>query len=256
MVDYLFQLTQILTSNGRSIERNQQIVASFSKLLNRYCRWTSYNAVTVEVDDCSKNWVRNAFSTFIFSSFVRMCKLHAGTEHTEIMKFWLQNCTNLTGEDGMSYTYRPSIVFGWAVNIAGSIVKRVSSTSRVIRFSTCPVTADWLTVGEGVAVEQCANGEDDSTVERFICWDFVRKLLLLRVLLYADNKENDKDWMKFVQLNVEFIRCTLIDFCINDDVFRHLHHCCCKSCRYCFVEGSKTFQAQDYFAFGKIWKIL
>lgn len=34
---------------------------------------------------------------------------------------------------------RPSIVFGWAVNRAGSIVKRVSSTNSVMRFSVGPI---------------------------------------------------------------------------------------------------------------------
>lgn len=36
---------------------------------------------------------------------------------------------------------RPSIVFGWAVNSAGSMVNRVSSTNNVMRFSVGPMMA-------------------------------------------------------------------------------------------------------------------
>lgn len=35
-------------------------------------------------------------------------------------------------------TYLPSIVFGWAVKSAGSKIKRVLSTTSVIRSSLCP----------------------------------------------------------------------------------------------------------------------
>lgn len=187
------KLTQILTSNGSRIERNQQIIASFTKLLHRHGGWTSDDSIPVKVDDGSEDRMRDALGHFVFAPLVGMCKLHAGTEHSvEEMQKKCWTIGDWMVAVSWFDTHRPSIVFGCAVNIPGSMVKRVSSTSKVIRFSAGPVAADCRTVGEGVAVEQWAKGDDDEcTAVRFICWDFVWKLLLLllRLFLHIDNKD-------------------------------------------------------------------
>lgn len=154
----------------------------------------------------------------------------------------------------------PNIVFGWAVNIAGSMVKRVSSTSKVIRFSIW-LDDDWTIVGDGVdVVEQWANG-DDIAVDRFIGWDFVMKLLLLLLLLllraFLDNKETNEQRINITSERFS-IKCwsemrTLVDFCIDDVVVHHPLRMSCRNCRLYFVVDSKTFRpAPNYFAYGKI----
>lgn len=44
------KLTQILTSNGGGIERNQKIITSFPKLLHRDRWWTSYDSIAIETE--------------------------------------------------------------------------------------------------------------------------------------------------------------------------------------------------------------